>query len=116
LPSRTDTATEAASSSVRPAYSAFGTGVFDGVGLGVAVGFVVRAVVGVAETDDDGDASRFGDDTVFDPDVALSVNMNRPNNRPARSVSSGPGRFTVALPRGVLPAHESGLVAVGKEA
>jgi hypothetical protein len=68
------------------------------------------------EADADGGASRYEDDAVFVPDVALSVSMNRPNTRPARSVSSGPGRFITVLPRGELPAHESGLGAVGKEA
>jgi hypothetical protein len=95
---------------------AFVTAGFDGVGLGVGVGVGVTVGFGFVETDGDGDASLYEDDAVFVPDVALSVSMNRPNTRPARSVSNGPGRFTVALPRGVLPAHQSGLWAVGKEA
>jgi hypothetical protein len=93
---------------------ALATGVFDGVGLGVGVGLDLGVEDG--DVDTEGDFSRYVDDAVFVPDVALSVSMNRPSNRPARSVSSGPGRFNVALPRGVLPAHESGLGPVGKEA
>jgi hypothetical protein len=82
----------------------------------VTVGFCVGDGFADFFGDADGASTLDEDDAVFVPDVALNVSMNRPNTRPARRVSSGPGRFMTVLPRGELPAHDSGLGAVGKEA
>ena len=89
LSSRTDTETAATSSAVRPAYSAFPAGLFDGAALGVARRCGGRASGEASRrASDGGEAPRCVGDVSPDyvPDVVLSDSMNRPSNSPPRSV------------------------------